>query len=395
MRVLVLTHNYPRFPGDPAGAYVARLAEAGAGAESQFQIVAPHTRGAPEAESGPGFTVRRFRYAPVPLERVGYRGYTEPGSLRQALTLLLLPAYLAGFRRAARRAVSDFSPALVHAHWWFPGGWVAASLGRPYLVTSHGSDVRLFERGRWWRGVGRRVLRRAGAVTAASRFLADEIERQAGPLPRQVAVTPMPIDVALFDRGRAAPKAVPPRILYAGNLVPSKGVDVLIRAFAQLQERHVPCRLKILGEGVEEGSLRRLAHDLGVADNVDWSPFVAQSHMPAEYGASTITVLASRGNAEGLGLTLVEALVAGCAVVATGAGGIPEVIQDGETGLLVADGDHRDLADKIARLLQNPALRTRLTETGRTRVIDRYAPASAASRFLALYDAVALGQPAR
>jgi phosphatidyl-myo-inositol dimannoside synthase len=395
MRVLVLTHNYPRFPGDPAGAYVARLAEAGAGEGGQFRVVAPHTRGAPEAEDTPGVAVRRFRYAPVALERIGYRGYADPGVLRRALTLVLLPAYLAGFRRAARRAVIDFSPALVHAHWWFPGGWVAASLGRPYVVTSHGSDVRLFDRGAWWRRSGRRVLTRAEAVTAASRFLADDIDRQAGPLPRPVQITPMPIDVALFERGRATPKAIPPRILYAGNLVPSKGVDLLLRALALLRERRVACRVKILGEGPDEAKLRQLAQVLGVAGDVDWSPFVPQSQMPAEYGASTVTVLASRGRSEGLGLALVEAMLAGSAVVATDAGGIPEVVQDGETGLLAADGDAGDLGDKIGRLLQDAALRTRLTDTGRARVAERYAPVSAARRFHDLYRAVANGQPAR
>jgi glycosyltransferase involved in cell wall biosynthesis len=205
----------------------------------------------------------------------------------------------------------------------------------------------------------------------------------------------MPIDVALFERGRATPKAIPPRILYAGNLVPSKGVDLLLRALALLRERRVACRVKILGEGPDEAKLRQLAQVLGVAGDVDWSPFVPQSQMPAEYGASTVTVLASRGRSEGLGLALVEAMLAGSAVVATDAGGIPEVVQDGETGLLAADGDAGDLGDKIGRLLQDAALRTRLTDTGRARVAERYAPVSAARRFHDLYRAVANGQPAR
>lgn len=389
MRVLVLTHNYPRFPGDPAGAYVARLAEAGAGEGNQFCVIAPHTRGVPETEDTAGVGVRRFRYAPTSLERVGYRGYAEPGLAHRALTLALLPGYLAGFRRAARRAIKDFSPALVHAHWWFPGGWVAASLGRPFVVTSHGSDVRLFDRGSWWRRAGRKVLTRAGAVTAASRFLANDLEQHAGPFPRAVEITPMPIDVSLFERGRTTPKAIPPRILYAGNLVPSKGVDVLLRAFALLREQRLSCRLRILGEGPAEHDLRHLAETLGIAADVDWSAFVPQTQMPAEYGASAVSVLASRGQSEGLGLALVEALVAGCAIVATPAGGIPEVVQDGETGLLARDGDAADLAAKIARLLHDAPLRDRLTDTGRHRVADRYSPASAARRFLALYDTVA------
>jgi glycosyltransferase involved in cell wall biosynthesis len=388
MRLLVLTHNYPRFPGDPAGAYVARLARAAADAGNEVRVIAPHTPRTSEHEQEHGLTLRRFRYAPTTLERVGYRGASE-SLLLQPLTLALVPLYLSAFRRTARRAVTEFRPAVVHAHWWFPAGWVASALDVPYVVTSHGSDVRLFDRGGWWHRTGRRVLSRAAAVTAASRFLAGDLERHAGRLPHPVVVTPMPLDVAQFEAGRASPKAVPPRILFAGNLVPSKGVDVLIRALAVLKARAVPCRAKILGEGPAKAGLERLAALSGVGTEIEWSPFLPQDRMPAEYGASTIAVLPSRGQAEGLGLTLVEALLAGCAVVGTPAGGIPEVVRDGVTGLIALDGDAGDLAEKLARLLLDPDLRERLTQAGRRMALATYATDAAARRFLDLYDAVA------
>ena len=110
--------------------------------------------------------------------------------------------------------------------------------------------------------------------------------------------------------------------------------------------------------------------------------------MPAAYGRSTVTVLPTRGQAEGLGLTLVEALLAGCAVVGTPAGGIPEVVQHEETGLLARDGDAEDLATQIGRLITDPALRTRLTRAGREAVRRVYAPESAAGRVIALYETI-------
>jgi glycosyltransferase involved in cell wall biosynthesis len=387
MRLLVLTHNYPRFPGDPAGAYVARLARATADSSSQVQVIAPHVSGTSEREQERGLDLRRFRYAPTSLERVGYRGASD--SVLQPLTLALAPLYLSAFRRSARRAVAELRPSVIHAHWWFPGGWVASSLGLPYVVTSHGSDVRLFDRGGWWRRIGRDVLARAAAVTTASRFLAGDLERHAGPLARPITVTPMPLDVERFEAGQATPKAVPPRILFAGNLVASKGVDVLVRALAILKARDVPFRARILGEGPERGGLERLAAAVGVGADVEWSPFLPQDRMPAEYGASTVAVLPSRGQAEGLGLTLVEALLAGCSVVGTPAGGIPEVVHDGVTGLIAKDGDAADLAQQLIRLLLDPKLRERLTQTGRTMALATYATEPAARRFLDLYDAVA------
>lgn len=396
MRVLVLTHNYPRFSGDPAGAYVARLARAAAQAGASVRVIAPHTRGTLEQEEQGRVMVQRYRYAPVALERVGYRGNANRGLLRDPLTAIVVPLYLMRFRQVARRTVREFAPTVVHAHWWFPAGWVAAALGVPYVVTSHGSDARLFDRGASWRRAGRSVLIGAGAVTTVSRFLAADLARSVLELNGNVTVAPMPIDVEAFLAGSTTSKTQPPRILYAGNLVASKGVDVLLRAVATLvHDRAIVCRLRVLGEGPERKPLETLARELRIVDSVEWSNFVPQQAMPAEYGASTITVLPTRGQAEGLGLTLVEALIAGSAVVATPAGGIPEVVQDGETGLLFRDGDATDLADKLALLLRDPALRTHLTQTGQARVRETYSAASAARRFLALYDAVARRQPAR
>jgi len=147
--------------------------------------------------------------------------------------------------------------------------------------------------------------------------------------------------------------------------------------------------LKILGEGAIKSDLQSLARDLGIAERVSWSPFVSQEQMPREYGASAVTVLPSRGQAEGLGLTLVEALLAGSAVVGTAAGGIPEVIIHERTGLIAGDGNANDLADQIQRLLTDPALRERLTREGKEYVIGTYSPDAATGRFLEIYDAIA------
>ncbi len=394
MRILVVAHNYPRFPGDPAGAYVARLARAAAASGATVQVIAPHSVSALEDEETDQLRVHRFRYAPESLERVGYRGDVSRRALLAPLTLATVPAYLLRFRSAIRRHAATFHPQVVHAHWWFPAGWLVSGLGVPYIVTCHGSDVRLLERSAVLRRVSRAVFRGAGAVTAVSRFLATDLERQTDGLRRPVSVTPMPVDVELFGRGLTTPKTSPPRVLYAGNLVPNKGVDVLLRAVATLHQQGTECRLKILGEGPARPNLERLARALGVGDRVEWSKFVPQDRLPAEYGASTVTVLPTRGQAEGLGLVLVEALLAGSAVVGTPAGGIPEVIQDGVTGLLARDGDPDDLADKIRRLLGDPGLRDRLTAAGRARALETYSSAAAARRFLDLYDALADDRPA-
>ncbi|HEX5438189.1 MAG TPA: glycosyltransferase family 4 protein [Gemmatimonadaceae bacterium] len=391
MRVLVVTHNYPRFPGDRAGAFVARLATLVAERGSEVHVVAPHAPGASEEQRDGDVQVRRFRYAPEALERIGYTGVLHRRAFTSPLTMAGLLPYFAAFRRAIAREVDRFQPALVHAHWWMPAGWLTPRR-LPYIVTCHGSDVRLLEHAAL-RRLARPVLSQAAAVTTVSRFLAQDIRAALPDVAMRTMVTPMPVDVAHFASGRTAQRVHPPRILYAGNLVPSKGVDVLVEAFHQLRQRGVACELRILGGGPVAPSLHALARRLGVFDQIQWMPFVPQTGMPAEYGASTITVLPSRGQAEGLGLTLVEALLAGCAVVGTPAGGIPEVVVHEETGLLARGGDARDLARQIERLLTDAALRNRLTREGCERCTATFAPDVAAARVLALYEDVVASTP--
>jgi glycosyltransferase involved in cell wall biosynthesis len=166
-------------------------------------------------------------------------------------------------------------------------------------------------------------------------------------------------------------------------------VDVLIEAVALLRARGVPLQLRLIGTGPEEAHLRALAAARGLDGVITWSPFVAQHELPADYGAATVTVLVSRGQAEGLGLVLAEALVAGSAVIGTAAGGIPEVVIDEETGLIAGDGNAADLARQIERLLTDQPLRERTIANGRTRVRAQHAPVAAAERVAALYAEVA------
>ena len=389
MRLLFLTHNYPRFSGDPAGAFVARLAMGAVRAGHEVRVLAPHAPGTPRVEEHDGVRLHRVRYAPDALETVGYRGDLHRRAPTAPFLALGVPVMLGALRLAFARTVREFRPDVVHAHWWMPAGWIASSSRVPFVVTCHGSDVRLLDSSAIARRLAARVLRRAAAVTTVSRFLAADIARALPDVGEVARVAPMPVDLDHFAKGRETPRAVPPRILYAGNLLESKGVADLVDAYARLRAESVACRLKLLGEGPALPALHAQADRLGIRDAIDWSGFVTQQAMPSEYGAATVAVLPTRGHEEGLGLALIEALIAGCAIVGTSAGGIPEVVQDDETGLLARGGDPVSLAASIRRLVEDDALRERLTSTGAARVRARYSIESATARFLDLYDDVA------
>ncbi|HEX5972162.1 MAG TPA: glycosyltransferase [Gemmatimonadaceae bacterium] len=390
MKILVVTHNYPRFADDPAGAFVKRLAIGAVDAGHQVTVIAPHARGQPTWADEDGVRVHRFRYAPDALERVAYRGDLHATGILSALAMVGIPVFLLAFAVAIRRVSHAWRPDVVHAHWWFPGGWLASSLGVPLVITTHGSDIRLLDRSSVLRRLATHVMNRARLVTTVSDFLARNVRSALPALRTPVARLSMPLDVAHFERGREEAKSDPPLILYAGNLLASKGVTDLIDAFALLRQQGVQCRLKVLGEGPERAALERHARAVGVAEAVQFADFVGQDTMPAEYGAATVTVLPTRGDAEGLGLSLAEASLAGSAIVGTPAGGIPEVVVDEATGLIARSGDAADLARQIARLLEAPDLRTGLTARAAAMSREQFAPANAVDRFLRVYrDAAA------
>ncbi|HEX7336531.1 MAG TPA: glycosyltransferase family 4 protein [Gemmatimonadales bacterium] len=393
--MLTVTHNYPRFPGDPAGAFVARIAEGAVRRGHEVEVVAPHAPGSATQDQVGGVRLRRFRYGPEMLERVAYTGTLHGRTLASPLAALGFPGFVWAFGHAVRTSIERFRPDVVHAHWWIPGGWFGSRGATPCVITCHGSDVRLLERGSLVRRFAQPVFRKAARITTVSNFLAQDLRRLLPGIETPILVTPMPVDAREFLAGSAVSKIDPPRILYAGNLVASKGVDLLLHAAAELDRRGIAWQLKVVGEGPARPGLETLASRLGIASKVTWSSFVPQTQMAAEYGASTVTALPSRGQAEGLGLTLVEALLAGCAVVGSGAGGIPEVVQHERTGLIARDGDPVDLATQIQRLLTDPALRNRLTRAGREHVLRHYSPDAAVGRFLEIYDAVADHQPNR
>ena len=151
LRILTVTHNYPRFAGDAAGAFVARIAQGAAARGHEVKVIAPHTPGTTVVEHGNGVELHRFRYTGgARAPRLHWR--PAPGHAAVPPGRSGLSRFSPGIPSGVRRAVRRFEPHLIHAHWWFPGGWFAAKGGVPYLITCHGSDVRLLER-TWLRGL--------------------------------------------------------------------------------------------------------------------------------------------------------------------------------------------------------------------------------------------------
>jgi glycosyltransferase involved in cell wall biosynthesis len=328
MRVAVLTTSYPRFEGDAAGRFVADAVEH------------VRARGVPVEVIGP----EQFRHYGIAY------GHGVMGNLRrQPWLALLVPALLAGFVRVARRVEAD----LLHAH-WLPSGWVASRTGKPYVVQVWGTDVELARR---LPRLARGVLRDARLVIAASSDLADRA-RQLGA--ERVRVIPSGVEIPAV----VGPEAEPPEVLYAGRLSPEKGVLELVAATAGMN---------LVAAG--DGPLRsRVPTARG---------FVPHDELQHLYARAAVVACPSRR--EGFGVACLEAMAHGKPVVATGVGGLRDLVVDGETGLVVPPRDPKALREALRRLLADPELRLRLGKAGRLRAQESFSWESVTGSLLAAY----------
>jgi glycosyltransferase involved in cell wall biosynthesis len=313
MRVVFLTTSWPRGPGDYAGRFLADLVERLRGRGLVIDVLAP----------GQGFP--DFRLAAG--AGVAANARKRPWAV---------PPLLAAMGRAARRAARGAD--LVHAA-WLPNGLAAAVAGKPFVVTLLGTDVALAERAP---ALARPVLRRARVVIGVSRALTEAAVRLGAGDARFV---PNGVDIPEEVREEARPR----QVLFAGRLSPEKGIEDLLAVADGLD-------LIVVGDGPLRA---RVPQALGM---------LPRPELYARLGRAAVVVFPSRR--DGFPVTCAEAMAHGRAVVATAVGGLPDMVVDGETGLLVPPGDRRALRSAIDRLLADEELRRRLGAAARERITD-------------------------
>ncbi|MDL5159005.1 oligosaccharide flippase family protein [Actinomycetospora termitidis] len=256
---------------------------------------------------------------------------------------------------------------------------LASRAGAATVVHMHGGAFTEWHdaRSAAVRGWIRATLQRADAVIALNDTWRSRLVRIA-PLARIVVVrNPVPI---LATAPHDPPD--PPQVLHLGRLSAAKGTFDLVEAWAGLGARRAGARLLLAGDGDVE-AVRRAVVAAGIEDTVevlDWQP---PERVPELLARSAVLVLPSW--AEGQPMAVLEAMAAGLPVVASTAGGLAELVEDGRTGLLVPPGDTEALRDALTALLADPTRRATMGAAGRARVAERHDPESVAHRLAALY----------
>jgi len=385
MRVLFLTHSYPRTSGDAAGAFLLHLAGALKAQDVEVTVIAPAGDDLPADEVLDGIPVHRFRYAPRRFQRLAYTGQMAEEVKRSLSAKFALLGFLGSSFASGARIRREFNPSLVHAHWWFPGGlvgsWVSSLAGIPLVTTMHGTDVRLAMGNGLARSLLRRVLSQSGAVTTVSSWLAGQVKTMAPD--SNPIVSPMPVATHLFTPGGTRHAR---RLLFVGRLNTQKGIALLLDALAAMRE---PAELDVIGDGTDREALREQAARLGIGSRVHWHGALPQPRLLDFYRAATALVVPSRE--EGFGLVAVEAQLCETPVVAFASGGLSDTIDDGATGYLIPPGDATALASTLDLVVASEG-RHEVGKAGRQSALAQFAPDSVARRYRKLYDSVLNGQ---
>ncbi len=399
-RVVMVTTSYPRFPGDSVGTFMEPIAKGVAARGHEVHIVAPWHPSVTRGREEDGVFFHFFKYAPVAsLNVFGYAaGMRADEHVRGAAWAAAPLAMAAGWFKAMRVAQKR-GATVMHGHWVVPGG-VIASMARPALplvVSLHGSDVFVAERVAPARRLARGVFARAGFVTACS----SDLARRAialGAAAERIEVVPYGVDASRFTpdaNARAARRAAlavddrTPLLFAAGRLVRKKGFEYLIDAMPMIGTDPPPV-LAIAGEGDLRDELAARVQAAGIAPRVRFLGNLAQDEVARWFAAADVAVVPSvrddSGNVDGLPNTVLEALASATPLVATPAGGIGAVVEDGRTGVLVAERDSGALAYAVESLLRNATLRRRIGDDGRALIEARYGWDAVARRVEAAYD---------
>ncbi|MEW6366014.1 MAG: glycosyltransferase [Acidobacteriota bacterium] len=391
MRILQLTSSLPLSPSGSNAPFILHIARSLAARGHEIHLVAPyHPKLDWPAREGE-ISFHFFRYAP--LARWCIWGYGQ--SLQSDVSLkpgvfALLPAAAVAAAVSLRRLQSRSRFDVLHAHWLLPNGPIASLARRglvPLVVSLHGSDVYVAGKGKAFRFAAKRALRRAAAVVGCSEELVAGARRiYQGE--RLYHTLPYGVDEELFRPGEGV-EASTVTILAAGRLVEKKGFEILLRALGQMAS---PARLSIAGSGDLRGRLEVVTAELGLGDRVQFLGDLSQPEILKLYRSCAIfclpSVRDSGGNVDGLPNVLLEAMSSGMAVAASRVGGVPQVMRDGENGLLVDEKQPAALAAALDALAGDVELRRRLGGAARRTILDGFTWRLYAQRFEAILDSV-------
>jgi glycosyltransferase involved in cell wall biosynthesis len=264
--------------------------------------------------------------------------------------------------------LKKFRPQLIHAHFATQptelARWLSTTLGIPFSLTAHCYDIYR----RPAADFADRCRSASAVVTvseANARYMIDTLGAPASNL----SIIPCGVDTEWF-KPKLPSHARAPLLVCASRMQAHKNLPVLLRACALLRDRGLWFRCAVLGDGDDRPDLEALRASLGLDDIVQFQGLTSQQDVRAWWREASVGLLTSL--AEGMPVSLMEALSSAVPVVATAVGGVPEMIQQGINGFIVPINDPEAVADAVSRILANPKMAARMSNAARESALERF-----------------------
>ncbi len=277
--------------------------------------------------------------------------------IRGVRALFRLVPYLWRLWRATGRA--DLLHVMANSGWaWHlcaaPAVWIARIRGKPVVVNYRGGEAETFmaRQSRWVLP----TLKRATAVIVPSEFLEAVFARWG----IVALLVPNVVDLSRFAPGER--REGPPHLIVTRNLEDIYDIPTALRAFARVRQRFAGARLTVAGSGIRRDALERLAAELNVAQAVTFTGRIDNDRIHELYRSAD--VLMNPSLVDNMPISLLEAMAAGVPIISTNVGGIPRLVCDGETALLVSPSDPDSMAEAVLRVLVDGNLSQRLRAAG-------------------------------
>jgi len=364
MKIGVITSAYPDYEDDPHGIFVHRLMKEIANKGHEVHVLAPYTGGETEYTLE-GVHVERFHYFyPRRFEKLSGRAGMIDNVQEGFLVKIQVLTYLFCNVFYSLRKLKNMD--VIHVQWPIPNGLGALFLkkfyGIPYINTIHGEEVHLSKRYRMLFAL--RWLVNNSSKTITNSTATRKFCLEAGLNGEKLDVIPFGVDTEFFRPLDVYKDENIFQILSVGYLIERKGFEYLIRAMPHVLKEHEKVRLMIVGSGPLESKLKALIYELDLGDYVEIVKNVSDEKLLTIYNSADLFVLPSivdsQGNTEGLGVVLLEAMACALPVIGSNVGGIPDIVKNGENGLLVTEKDVIGLSTAIFKLFEDKKLKTKI-----------------------------------
>jgi glycosyltransferase involved in cell wall biosynthesis len=394
--ILVTATTFPRWKNDSEPSFVLNLCKE---LKKSFNIVvlAPHYKKAKKYGVIDGIKIYRFRYFfPAALQKVCYEGGVLENLKKSPIARLQIP-FLAIFELiSVLRLLKKEDIDIIHAHWIVPQGFLAHVTNKltkkPYVVTAHAGDVFTLKNN-LLKKLAKSTLKNSSYCTVNSSYTKKAVDNICKTT--RIEVIPMGVNLKSFNMKKKSnflkrnfkAKDI---ILFVGRLAEKKGLEYLIKAMPDVIRKFRNAKLLVIGKGPTENKLKQLTKKLNLDRKIIFLGKMSNEQLPKYYASSDVfvgpSIITKSGDTEGLGIVFLEAISSGIPVIGTNVGGIPDIIKNNKTGLLVEQKNSKELSKAIIKMISDNKLRKKLQYNAYQHIKEVYNWKNIGERFTKVFD---------